>query len=498
MTAGPLTPRLLSAVADFAHALVQASFNRALHARDSDFVRESMQDVVAALGTLSSMGVETPLRLQLDERRIFHDGQPLDGPSLQAATLLAQCAERDIAVIAFDERLDATELNRFFDLLTSPVNVEAFARHNRAAAMCAFDVKHVKVTLRHAADPGDRSRTLGAPDEALRRYQGLADALQNNHRLALHDHELAFDAAADAVEDSLRPLDEPSLLLSLSMQDDVDRFTIGHSVRVALLALQVARGVGASGDQLVRVGAAALMHDIGKSKVPQEVLFKQGRLTPEEWQAMAEHPRLGAEILLQQREPVDPQTISAAFCHHMTCSGGGYPRTKTPMQPSATSRLIRVCDVFEALTAVRPYKRALTPIEAFAVMRREANDFDPRWLTNAVRVLGLIPNGSRVQLTDGSEGVVVAQTRALLQPKLRLLTGPGGAALPADHPGEVTVGHPFEGQIPMLACVKTADRELPLPDVDSLDPAGNGPTAHDACLGHGHSRGRDAGHVDRT
>ena len=494
MTPSPHTPRRLSAVADFAHALVQASFNRALHARDSDFVCDSMQDVVAALGTLRTLGVETPLRLQLDERRIFYDGRPLDGPSLQATTLLAQCAEREIAVIAFDARLKATELNRFFDLLTSPDNVEAFARSNRAAAMCAFDVKHVKVTLRHAADPGDRSRTLGAPDEALQRYQGLAEALQHNHQRALHDHELAFDAAASAVEDSLRPLDEPSLLLSLSMQDDVDRFTIGHSVRVALLALQVARGVGATGDQLVRVGAAALMHDIGKSKVPQEVLFKQGRLTCEEWQAMAEHPRLGAEILIQQREQVDPQTISAAFCHHMTCSGGGYPRTNTPMQPSATSRLIRVCDVFEALTAVRPYKRALTPIEAFAVMHREAEGFDPRWLNNAVRILGLVPNGSRVQLTDGSEGVVVGQTQALMQPRLRLLTGPGGATLPADHPGEVTVGDAFEGQVPTLACVKTADRELPLPDVDPLDPAGGGPTAHDACLGHGHG----AGHTHRA
>ena len=486
MTAGPLNPRRQSAVADFAHALVQASLNRALHARESAFVLDAMEDVVAALGRLASMGVEVPLRLQLDERRIYHDGHPLNGPSLQAANLLARCAERDVAVLTFDERLDATELNRFFDLLTMSENVEAFARSNRAAAMCAFDVKHVKVTLRDAADPGDRSRTLGAADEALRRYQGLAGALQHNHELALHDHELAVDAAAAAVEDSLRPLDEPSLLLSLSMQDDVDRFTIGHSVRVALLALQVARGVGARGDQLVRVGAAALMHDIGKSKVPQEVLFKQGRLSHEEWLAMAEHPRLGAEILMQQREQVDPQTIGAAFCHHMSCDGGGYPRTEAPVLPSATSRLIRVCDVFEALTAVRPYKRAMTPIEAFAVMHRQAGAFDRRWLTNAVRILGLVPNGTRVQLTDGSEGVVVRQTEVLMQPQVQLLTGPGGATLPDGHPGVLKIGAEFEGSVPALASVKTSDRELPLPDVDPLDPAASAPTAHGACLGHHH------------
>ena len=110
------------------------------------------------------------------------------------------------------------------------------------------------------------------------------------------------------------------------------------------------------------------------------------------------------------------------------------------MQPSATSRLIRVCDVFEALTAVRPYKRALTPVEAFAVMHRRPEDFDARWLSTFVRTLGLFPNGTRVQLNDGSDGVVVAQTEAVERPRVRLLSGPFGAALPADHPGQLVVG----------------------------------------------------------
>jgi len=483
-----LTPRGQSAVADFAHALVQASFNRALHSRDNDFVTEAMRDVVAGLQRAHDVGVELPLRIQFDELRLYHEGRPLDGPSLQASGLLSRCAERDIAVISFDLRLTSSELNRFFDLLTLPENVDAFARNHRAAAMCAFDIKHVKVTLSEPADPGDRSKALGAPEDAIRSYQSLAGALQQNHELALNDRELEIDAAATAIEASLQPLEEPSHLLALSMQDDVDRFTIGHSVRVALLALQVARGIGASRDQLVRVGAAALMHDIGKSKVPQEVLFKQGRLTEDEWRAMAEHPRLGAQILMEQREQVDPQTIGAAFCHHMGVDGSGYPRTALPVQPSATSRLIRVCDVFEALTAVRPYKRALTPIEAFAVMHRKPGDFDARWLSTFVRELGLLPNGTRVQLADGSDGVIVAQTKDLLQPRVRLLTGPGGAALPDGHPGELTIGATSQGATPKVACIKTSERELPLPDFEPDAPTDQGPGPHQACGDDHYSR----------
>ena len=370
------------------------------------------------------------------------------------------------------------------DEITLRENVDAFQRSHRQATMCAFGIRSVKVTLRNPADPENRSRQLTGGESALRQYQQLSTALQDNHRLAHGDHELALDQAATAVEASLGQFDEPSMLLSLSMQDDVDRFTVGHSVRVALLALQVARGLGASRDQLVRVGAAALMHDIGKSKVPQEVLFKQGRLTEDEWYWMAQHPRLGAQILIEQHENVDPRTIGAAFCHHMGPAGGGYPEPMMPMQPSATSSLIRVCDVFEALTAVRPYKRALTPIEAFAVMHRNPDDFDARWLNSFVKTLGLFPTGTRVQLVDGSDGVVVAQGSDLLRPEVRLLTGAGGATLPADHPGAVTIGESFEGSIPQIACIMARGRELPIPDFDPLDPDEQGPCAHDACLGH--------------
>jgi len=487
--------RQRSAVVDFAHALVQAVINRLLHARDSRFVAEAMQDCVAALCKAGTVGVDTPLRLQLDGLRMCHEGRALDGPSLQARSLLERCDEREIAMLTFGANLNAAELNRLFDLLLLPENVEAFHRNHREATMCAFGIKNVKVTLRNPADPEDRRRPLGEDTSALRQYQQLADALQHNHRLAHRDHELALDAAASAVEASLHEFDEPSMLLSLSMQDDVDRFTVGHSVRVALLALQVARGIGASRDQLVRVGAAALMHDIGKSKVPQEVLFKQGRLTDEEWQWMAQHPRLGAQILIEQHEQVDPRTIGAAFCHHMGPGGAGYPEPMMPMQPSATSSLIRVCDVFEALTAVRPYKRALTPIEAFAVMHRNPGDFDARWLNSFVKTLGLFPTGTRVQLADGSDGVVIAQGDDLRRPKVRMLSGPQGATLPEGHPGTITIGETFEGQVPQIACIMTHERELPIPDFDPDDPAEHGPCAHDACLGHhDHDHHHDPSH----
>ncbi len=431
MSASAIALLQRSTVIDFAHALVNAGLNRLLHSRDSDFVADAMKDVVNTLTTASELGVETPLQIQFDGAKLCHDGHILEGPSLQARSLLDCCEERNIAMLSFRRGLTIGEANRLFDLLLRPENVDALQRDHRDATLLAFGIHHVRITLQNPADPANRRIGLDEQGRALNHYQELADALQKNHRLAQGDHELATDATATAVE---------------------------------------------------RVGGAALMHDIGKSKVPQEILFKQGRLTKEEWHWMAQHPRLGAQILIEQHESVDPRAIGAAFCHHMGADGGGYPDPLLPTPPSATSRLIRVCDVFEALTAVRPYKRAMNPIEAFAIMFRNENDFDPHWLRRFANTLGLFPTGTRVQMQDGAEALVVKQTSDIRRPIIKLLTSAAGEALVSDQPDTLATGVPFEGTTPIIAGISTHERYLPVPDFDENDPAEAGPTAHGACL----------------
>jgi putative nucleotidyltransferase with HDIG domain len=471
-----------SALIACAHALVAASLHRRMHERSSRFVAEALAEFVTTLRHAEAVGVEMPLRLQFDEHRMHHDGIALDGPSLQARSLLRDCCSRGIAVLAIAPRIGADEVNRLLDLLLLPENVGAFDRELRDATLQAFGLRHVRVTLRSIADPCDRKCTLAQDDVALAHYQDLAEELQRSHALAHHDRELDVGRTTHVLEQTILGIDdradEPSLLLSLSMQDDVDRFTVGHSVRVALLALQVARGLGATRSQLVRVGSAALLHDIGKSKIPQEILWKQGALTPDEWQVMAQHPRLGAQILLEQNTDVDPCTLGAAFCHHMGNNGRGYPKPSLPILPSGISRLVRVCDVFEALTAVRPYKKALTPIEAYAVMFRNVDGFDPVWLRRFARTLGLFPVGTRVELDDGARAIVTEQSEHFDRPVVRLLTGPAGGDLPAGHPGRLRIGDAFEGRTPRIRTVETHDRHLTVPDFDDVAT----PTVHDACL----------------
>jgi len=470
-----------AAVITFAHGLVTAALNRLLHAPDSQFVGDSLRALVDALRRAHLLGVEMPLQLQFSDDRMFFDGTPLDGPSLQAGLFLRHCNERHIAMLSFHPDVDVDQLNRCFDLLLLTHNKDALRRDNRDVAMWALGIRHVRVVLRSPGNPGDR-RSPVDDSAALHQYQELASLMQQNHVRAHRDLEIAVDEASGIVERTVATFDEPSALLALATQDDVDRFTVGHSVRVALLALQVARELDASREQLVHIGTAALLHDIGKAKVPQEILFKRGRLTAEEWQLMAQHPRLGAQILLEQHDDVDAITIGAAFCHHLGPTGLGYPQPTLPIVPSGASRLIRVCDVFEALTAVRPYKKALTPIEAYAVMFRNEKDFDGTWLRRFVRTLGLFPTGTRVRLDDGSEALVINQGQRASQPVVRLLTGPGGSDLPAGHADRVLVGVAVEGQVRTIAAVSTHDRSIEVPGFEPDAPEVLTACAHDACL----------------
>lgn len=491
-----VNPRL-DAVTKFAHAFVEVALNRQVHSSQHRFVEESLDRLVRALRTCVDVGVEMPLLLQFDDRVIFHEGVPLESPSLQAGTLLRQCAERGIAMMTFKPHLTAAEVNRAFDLIVVDRNRDALQRQHRDRVLEAFGIRHVGFTLNTPGDPGDRHAAWredappAADAGAVHGYQDLAEALQHNHALAYQDLELAIDEAAGVVERTLDTAEEPSSLLALAALDDVDRFTVGHSVRVALLALQVARDLGLDRDQLVSIGTAALMHDIGKSKVPQEILFKCGHLDDDEWREMAQHPRLGAQLLIEQQASIDPCAIGAAFCHHMAPHGRGYPQPALPILPSGTSHLIRVCDVFEALTSVRPYKQALTPFEAFAVMYRNEEDFEPDWLRVFTRAIGLFPNGTRVTLDDDSSGVILAQSKDPSRPIVRLLTGAAGGSLAADEPDRILVGTEVEGAVRRIRSLMTHERIVDVPEFELDAPLS---TPH-ACLSE--KLAHDAGQAAR-
>ena len=447
---GPATraKRLQEGVETFAHDFVVALLDRALHAEGSPTHRNNLDATARALRHALGSGIDLPLRIDFRGDCLCWKDSELAAATLQAGRLLRLAKERRLRSIAFDARVNLPSLDGILRLLGDPHAIDAFRPDTIEAALRRHGIRGIAIEIGDApkdADVPGSPSMLTSHAGALRRYQALTDVLQESHVRAFHGDEIGIDAARGVVERAVASMNTaPSELLALSVDDDIDRFTVGHSVRVALLALQVARAAGADERELMRVGTCGLLHDIGKSLIPQEVLFKQSGLTTEEWAVMAEHPRLGAEILLEQRD-VDPAAIGAAYCHHMGPDGLGYPRPQMPFATSAISKLVRICDVFEALTAVRPYKHELTPLEALAVMHREAKGFDPQWFTFFVQTIGIYPTGTRVLLVDGTRALVVRQGVAVDRPMVRPIADGSPDDLPAADSPEFAIGDRIDG-----------------------------------------------------
>ncbi|GEM_PF-1646300 len=139
--------------------------------------------------------------------------------------------------------------------------------------------------------------------------------------------------------------------------DRKDPYTCGHSDRVARLAVQLAKELGWRLDQLVVVHLAGLLHDIGKIGVQAEILRKPASLTPEEYEQVKSHPRLGHEILLD----VDPlrQVLPAVLHHHEHWDGSGYPSGLAGDEIPDIARIVAVADAYDAMTSERPYRGSL-------------------------------------------------------------------------------------------------------------------------------------------
>lgn len=151
-----------------------------------------------------------------------------------------------------------------------------------------------------------------------------------------------------------------------------------HVIRMSKYAQQIALAYGLSEDESELLLNAAPMHDIGKIGIPDNVLQKPGKLDKEEWEIMTQHPRMGSEIIGEQTSELLKAAKIAAATHHEKWNGKGYPNNIKGEDIPIYGRIISIADVFDALTSVRPYKKAWPVEEAVDLIKRESGEqFDP-------------------------------------------------------------------------------------------------------------------------
>lgn len=220
----------------------------------------------------------------------------------------------------------------------------------------------------------------------------------------------------------------PDALVWFTHLRDKDEYTALHCIRVAILALAFGRHLDLSVPELYVLGVGALLHDIGKVKIPNDILNKPGRLTEGEYEIVKGHVPEGVKILEAARD-IPMAAIEVAACHHERYQGGGYARGLSGERIGLFGLMAAIVDSYDAITSDRAYHAGISPYEAlgrFYAMRNK--EYHGGLVDQFIQCLGTYPIGTIVELSTGDVGVVVAVDRKrYLRPTVALARRADGA-----------------------------------------------------------------------
>ncbi len=223
----------------------------------------------------------------------------------------------------------------------------------------------------------------------------------------------------DSIVDQL--LQNQNLIINLSDIRTSDGYTFSHCVNVAVLAVTAGIALKYSRSRLNELALGTLLHDLGKARVSVELLNKNGSLTADEYNEIKKHPRLGYEMIKLQ-DFIKSTSCMAVYQHHERINGKGYPEGLIDNQIHPFARVAAVVDVYDALVADRPYRKAMPPHKALEILESGSEEYDMDVLYNFIKHVAAYPIGNIVGLSSGEVGVVVHNTVGFpWRPKVRVI-----------------------------------------------------------------------------
>ena len=322
--------------------------------------------------------------LDILEGQFAHEGIPLYEIKHTVEKTVQMLEIKEIKCICFKNNLSPKHLTVFVQMLTNKIkhlNAEGLQSELIKANITSIVIKKKK-TKKDTDKPAilAADKVYGSSIEANKL---IYSAIQSGKVLPL-------DIVDKVAQDITRLISQDSSSsLALASLRNYDEYTFTHSANVAILSVTLATTVIDNPLLLNRLARAAILHDIGKTKIPLKILNKSGKLDPDEWNLMQQHPLLGANILEQQKD-MDDLSIIIASQHHMKYDMSGYPQIQhlAPIHP--LSLIVNICDIYDAITSKRPYKNPMPGDKALSIMMRLIGcDFDPAFFKIFVQMMGI-------------------------------------------------------------------------------------------------------------
>lgn len=212
--------------------------------------------------------------------------------------------------------------------------------------------------------------------------------------------------------------DNEAIAVDISTLKISDEYTFKHSVDVATMAMIVAKQHGLNEREVYEIGIAGLLHDLGKSKIPNEVLNKPGRLSEEEFEIMKQHSVYGYEIL-KEKEGYSPAILLGVLQHHEKMNGRGYPLGVSSDKMHLFAKILSVVDIYDALVTERSYKKAFSQRDAVEMIMSMTQELDLDVMRSFLESMILYPVDTIVQLSNGEKAKVVQNNPGyILRPKV--------------------------------------------------------------------------------
>jgi putative nucleotidyltransferase with HDIG domain len=225
-------------------------------------------------------------------------------------------------------------------------------------------------------------------------------------------------------------MQEPSILVGLTMIKDYDNYTFNHCVNVGILSMSLGASLGMDAMSVKSLGIAGELHDIGKTMISKKILNKPGKLSSSEYEEMKRHAELGAKII-REMEGLDPHIAQIVLGHHMHFDRSGYPEWAQKLPFNQMIDIVAIADTYDAITTLRVYQHPINPRAALHEMQKLAGTFlDGSLVTSFIEMMGKYPVGTLVRL-DTNEVAVVYRPNPLDEeyPLVRVLIESDGTRL---------------------------------------------------------------------